>query len=88
MCEVSFLQIGNKYRVIIITKVNFIYSDNINQIKDNLSIQIFDETIEDLIEDDRLRMTEIYQRISSKYLGEMRIPFSTIFSVQRVIINF
>lgn len=52
--------------------------------KGSVSIQLFDEYIEDILEDDRSRTTDIYQRISSKYIGELRIPIGTIYTNQRV----
>lgn len=62
----------------------FVCSNKLNKMKGSLSVQLFDEYIEDLLEDDRYRTTEIYQRISSKWLGELRIPVSTIYSNHRV----
>lgn len=53
--------------------------------KGSISIQIFDEYIEDILDDDRSRTTDIYQRISSKWIGELRIPIGTIYTNQRVI---
>lgn len=47
---------------------------------------MYDEIIEDLPSNDELMPgTEIYQKISSHYLGELVIPFSTIYTSQRVI---
>lgn len=54
---------------------------NVNEIKDTLCLHIFDECVTDLSEDDRSRDSEIYQR---RWIGELRIPFSTIYSTQRV----
>jgi coiled-coil and C2 domain-containing protein 2A len=45
-----------------------------------LTIDLFDEVVEDLIDS----VNEVYQRISSKWLGELRIPISTICTNQRV----
>lgn len=47
---------------------------------------MYDELIEDIPSNDELMIpaTEIYQKISSHYLGELIIPFSTIFASQRV----
>lgn len=52
--------------------------------KEFLCLQIFDEQIEELFDEDRLKANEIYQRLSSKWLAEIRIPFYTIYSTQRV----
>lgn len=54
------------------------------KLKGAISIQIFDEIIEDIIEDDVLRTGELFQRISTRLLGEFRIPFTTIFSSQKI----
>lgn len=52
--------------------------------KECLCLQIFDEQVEDLFDEDRLKANEIYQRLSSKWLSEIQIPFYTIYSMQRV----
>ncbi|XP_058815974.1 coiled-coil and C2 domain-containing protein 2A-like [Topomyia yanbarensis] len=54
------------------------------QIRRFLNIDLYDEFMEDLLEDDRARPTEVYQRISSKWLGQLRIPISTIYLNQRI----
>lgn len=65
------------------------FSEDINQIKDSLWFHMYDEMIEDIPSTDELMIpaTEIYQKISSHYLGELIIPFSTIFASQRVSHN-
>lgn len=60
------------------------FSHKTDKIRGNLTIQLFDEYSEDILEDDRSRTSEIYQRITSKWLGELRIPMSTIYSNPRV----
>lgn len=62
------------------------FSEDINQIKDSLWFHMYDEMIEDIPSNDEsmLPATEIYQKISSHFLGELIIPFSTIFASQRV----
>lgn len=55
-----------------------------DQIRRYLNIDLYDEFMEDLLEDDRARSTEVYQRISSRWLGQLRIPISTIYLNQRV----
>lgn len=52
--------------------------------KEYLCLEIFDEQVEDLFDEDRIKANEIYQRLSSKWLAELRIPFSTIYTMQRV----
>lgn len=55
-----------------------------SRMKDYLCLQMFDEQVEDLFDEDRLKANEIYQRVSSKWLAEIRIPFCTIHAMQRV----
>lgn len=59
-----------------------------NQIKDSLWFHMYDEIIEDMPSNENTMTptSEIYQKISSHYLGELLIPFSTIYASQRVII--
>lgn len=49
-----------------------------------LIVQLFDEYVDDILEDDRNRLTDIYQRISSKFIGELRIPLADLYFSQRV----
>lgn len=49
-----------------------------------LNIQLFDEFVDDILEDDRNRLTDIYQRISSRFVAELRIPLSDLYFSQRV----
>uniref|UniRef100_A0A182P321 C2 domain-containing protein n=1 Tax=Anopheles epiroticus TaxID=199890 RepID=A0A182P321_9DIPT len=55
-----------------------------DQIRKHLHIVLYDEYMEDLLDDDRTRPTEVYQRISSRWLGQLRIPISTIYLNQRL----
>lgn len=45
-----------------------------------LSIDLYDEVIEDLTDN----VTEVYQRITSKWLGSIKVPVSNIFAAQRI----
>lgn len=45
-----------------------------------LSIDLYDEVVEDLIDN----VTEVYQRITSKWLGNVKIPVTNIFANQRI----
>lgn len=50
-------------------------------------LHMYDEVIEDIAPSDSSSTTsEIYQKISSHYLGELVIPFSTILASQRVVL--
>lgn len=52
--------------------------------KGYLNIQLFDEYVDDIMEDDRNRLTDIYQRISSRFIAEFRIPLTDLYFSQRV----
>lgn len=53
--------------------------------RDVLCVQIFDEVVEDLLDgEERTRSSEIYQRISGRWLGELRIPMFVVLSERRV----
>lgn len=52
--------------------------------KGYLNIQLFDEYVDDILEDDRNRLTDIYQRISSRFIAELRIPLTDLYFSQRV----
>lgn len=45
-----------------------------------LSIDLYDEVVEDLTDN----VTEVYQRITSKWLGTIKIPMANIFANQRI----
>ena len=51
---------------------------------ENLFINLFDETIVDLIRDNRDRETNIHQRIDRSWLGSLQIPFSTLWEQLRI----
>lgn len=54
---------------------------------DSLCLSLFDEVVEDLHQDDdRLRSSEFSQRIYSRWLGDIRIPFATILASQKVLL--
>lgn len=52
--------------------------------KDDIKIEIFDETVENLINEDYSRSMEVYQRISANWLGEYRLPIATLFKHKMV----
>lgn len=52
--------------------------------KRSLSIDLYDEVVEDLIEN----VSEVYQRITSKWLGTIKIPIINICRNQRIEGNF
>lgn len=56
----------------------------LEEMKGFLIVQLFDEFVEDILEDDRNRLTDIYQRISNKWIGELRIPLPDIYLTQRI----
>lgn len=56
------------------------FNVNTDAAKRVLSIDLYDEVVEDLIDN----VTEVYQRITSKWLGTIKIPIANIFANQRI----
>lgn len=83
---VCILSTRNSSCVIIITPhFRCICSEDINQIKSSLSILLFDEVIEDVSSShDVTSGNAFYQKFYNKFLGELIIPFSTIYTSRRV----
>ncbi|CAD7089037.1 unnamed protein product, partial [Hermetia illucens] len=48
--------------------------------KDDLIFGLYDEYIEDLLNDELARASEVYQRIHTNWLGEIKLPLTTILS--------
>lgn len=59
-------------------------SSGFYNVQDKLYCQLYDETIVDLLEDDRQRETNIHQRLQRQWLGSLQIPFSSLCSNARV----
>lgn len=59
-------------------KISFNMKQDIS--KRMLSIDLYDEVVEDLTDN----LTEVYQRITSKWLGSVKIPIANIFADQRI----
>ncbi|XP_045591878.2 coiled-coil and C2 domain-containing protein 2A isoform X1 [Procambarus clarkii] len=57
---------------------------NLHTVRDNVYLHLFDEVIHDLLEDDRLRDSTVYHRIEKRWLGSLKIPFSTIYSNAKI----
>lgn len=90
ICKVSGFQSQPAFYHLIARRIYFtypctIYSEDINQIKSSLSILLFDEVIEDVVtNEDATSGNSIYQKVFNRFLGELIIPFSTIYTSQRV----
>lgn len=56
------------------------FNINSDQPKRVLSIDLYDEVVEDLTDN----VTEVYQRISCKWLGSLKIPVANIYNNQRI----
>ncbi|XP_065840222.1 coiled-coil and C2 domain-containing protein 2A-like [Oscarella lobularis] len=53
-------------------------------VTDLISFNLFDEILVDLLEDDRQRETNRHERIERRWLGNLSVPFSTVYSNTRV----
>eukprot|EP00795_Rhopilema_esculentum_P004896 gene4896-21228_t len=54
-------------------------TENLQTVKENVYINLFDEVIVDVLQDERQRGTNIQQRVEKFWLGSLSIPFSTIY---------
>jgi coiled-coil and C2 domain-containing protein 2A len=52
---------------------------------DDLFVQLFDETVVDLMADDRERDVSVHQRYERHWLGGIRIPFASVYKWNKVI---
>ena len=57
---------------------------NLRHVNDIVYFNVFDEIIIDILEDDRLRDTNIHQRLERRWLGSFQIPFPTIYLNSRI----
>ncbi|KAK8774154.1 hypothetical protein V5799_011324 [Amblyomma americanum] len=48
-------------------------------VRDVIYLNLFDEVVLDLLEDDRERQSTVHQRLERRWLGSLRIPFSTLY---------
>ncbi|CAD7012554.1 unnamed protein product [Ceratitis capitata] len=59
-------------------------SGSLSDLRDELKISLFDEVIENHMQDDlSVRNMDIYQRIQTNWLGEYRFPMHTLLSQQK-----
>ncbi|CAN8001529.1 unnamed protein product, partial [Ixodes hexagonus] len=54
-------------------------SDGPCSVKDIIYLNLFDEVVLDLLEDDRERSSTVYQRLERRWLGNLKVPFSTLY---------
>ena len=57
---------------------------NLRFVSDVVYFNVFDEIVVDILEDERLRETDIHNRRERRWLGSFHIPFSTIYINSRV----
>ncbi|XP_075730472.1 coiled-coil and C2 domain containing 2A [Rhipicephalus microplus] len=48
-------------------------------VKDVIYLNLFDEVVLDLLEDERERHSTVHQRLERRWLGSLKIPFSTLY---------
>ncbi|CAH1773716.1 unnamed protein product [Owenia fusiformis] len=59
-------------------------STNLQTVNDVVFLNLFDEVLIDVLEDERQRGTNIQKRIERKWLGGLKLPFSTIYFNTRI----
>ncbi|XP_074640810.1 coiled-coil and C2 domain-containing protein 2A-like isoform X2 [Tubulanus polymorphus] len=52
---------------------------NLQTIRDVLYFNLFDEVVTDMSEEDIQRQTNVHRRIEKKWLGSLKVPFSTLY---------
>ncbi|RZF33116.1 hypothetical protein LSTR_LSTR011826 [Laodelphax striatellus] len=57
----------------------------LQSIRDNLYCHLYDETVIDLLEDDRQRTTNIHQRMERHWLGSLAIPFASLLKAHSAV---
>lgn len=59
--------------------------ENLQNVRDNIYLNIFDEVTIDMLQDDRERSNKVYQRKERKWLGTLTIPFSALY--QNIVVE-
>ncbi|XP_029832757.4 coiled-coil and C2 domain-containing protein 2A [Ixodes scapularis] len=54
-------------------------SDGPCSVRDIIYLNLFDEVVLDLLEDDRERLSTVHQRLERRWLGNLKVPFSTLY---------
>lgn len=59
-------------------------SDGPCSVRDVIYLNLFDEVVLDLLEDDRERLSTVHQRLERRWLGNLKVPFSTLYLNSKV----
>lgn len=63
-------------------------ASSLESVKDVIYINLFDKVSVNLLEDDAEKETVVYERLERRWLGNFKIPFTTLYLNSKVCKNF